>query len=316
MKDLSIVIVNWNTCDYLKNCLNSVISNIKNINYDILVFDNNSKDNSIELLKTKFPNVKLYHSSINIGFGKANNVLIKNCDSEFILILNPDTLFLNDSFEDMFYYFKNHPKFGALGCKILNTDNSIQYTCTRSFPDLWTVFCEQTFLYSIFKNSKLFAKHLMTYWDHNDIRNIDLLSGAMILTRKSTLTNVNNFDEDYFMYGEDIDLCWKIKQAGWDIVFYPFFKIIHYGGKSTIQSFENNFFYSYVTLELFFSKYKPSLYMHVFRLFVITGSFIRILFTLPLMLVSNKNKCHILILRLKVYLKVILKFIGFARITQ
>jgi len=316
MKKLSILIVNWNTSSYLKQCLLSIRSQCTSIDHDIFVFDNNSTDNSVEMLNKEFKEVKLFTSGINIGFGGANNSLLKHTESEYILFLNPDTLFLDNTLIKMIEYMDKNISIGASGCKILNEDGSLQPTCARSFPDLFTVFSEQLFLYKLFPKSKLFSKHLMTYWNHGDIKEVELLSGAMILTKKIVIDNTGTFDERFYMYGEDIDLCWRIKHNGWKIVFYPYCTITHFGGKSTIQSFVDNFYLSYSTLDLFFSKYKSKPYVAFFRLFVILGCIIRFLASVAVYLPSNSFQKKNISLKIKVYVQVINNFIAITKTNE
>lgn len=266
MIDLSIIIVNWNTKDYLQKCLNSVYENTRDITFEIIIVDNASNDSSVEMVKYNFSGVILIENEKNFGFAAANNQALKRSRGKFVLILNPDTEVLPRSLNVMVDFLKRNSKAGAAGPKILNPDNSIQLTCARNFPTLSTEFFWLTTLIRRFPKNKIIGNYLMSYWDHNDRRQVDCLSGACIMVRRDVLEKSSFFDEDYFMYGEDIDLCYCIKKAGWQIWYLPDAKIIHYGGASSKKISESAAIYDRRAIQLFFKKHYSRSTAGIYRL--------------------------------------------------
>ena len=254
--DLSIIIVNWNARDYLRKCLESVNKHSNGLNLEIFVVDNSSNDGSIEMLKREFTKINLIENKNNPGFGAANNQALKKCGSEYVLILNPDTEVSAGALSAMVNFMKENKKAGAVGAKLLSADKTIQFTCARNFPTLLTEFFWLTTLVRRFPNNRLIGGYLMSYWDHNDRREVNCLSGACIMARLEVLRELDYFDEDYFMYGEDIDLCYRIKKAGWNIWYLPEAEIIHYGGVSSKNISERAVIYDRESLYTFFRKHQ------------------------------------------------------------
>lgn len=253
--DLSIVIVNWNARDYLKKCVASIYKDATNPSFEIIVVDNASSDGSTEMLRNEFPGVILIENKNNLGFGAANNKALKKCASEFVLMLNPDTEVLDGAFAAMVSFMRQNEKAGAVGAKLLNTDGTIQLTCARNFPTLITEFFWLTTLVRRFPKSRVVGKYLMSYWDHKDRREVDCLSGACIMARLEVLKRLNYFDEDYFMYGEDVDLCYCFKKAGWQVWYLPEAEIIHYGGASSKKIAATAAIYDRIAIKVFFKKH-------------------------------------------------------------
>lgn len=253
--DLSIVIVNWNSKDYLRRCLESIYRNPGTLILEIVVVDNGSNDGSAEMLKREFSNVKLIENKGNPGFGAANNQALKRCESDFVLILNPDTEVSAGALELMVNFLRQNEKAGAVGGKLLNADRTVQLTCARNFPTLLTEFCWLTTLVRRFPDNKIIGRYLMSYWDHNDRREVNCLSGACIMARRDVLKALDYFDERFFMFGEDVDLCYRIKRSGWQIWYLPEAEIIHYGGGSSKGIAEAAAIYDRTAISIFFRKY-------------------------------------------------------------
>ena len=264
--DLSIVIVNWNARDYLRKCLKSVYANPDGLGLEIFVVDNSSTDGSPAMLKKEFPGVKVIENKGNPGFGAANNQALKICESDFALILNPDTEISTGALAAMVGFLKQNGKAGAVGAKLLNADGTIQLTCARNFPTLLTEFFWLTTLVRRFPRNRVVGKYLMSYWDHNDKREVDCLSGACIMARLGALKKLDYFDEDYFMYGEDVDLCYRIKKAGWQIWYLPEAEIIHYGGGSSGRIAETAAIYDRISIAKFFGKHRGILTAIAYRI--------------------------------------------------
>lgn len=293
--DISIVIVNYNVKDFLKDCLNSIYkSNFTGI-YETIVVDNNSDDNSVSELSTSFPHVKFIQLNENLGFSKANNIGFKEAKGEFLLILNPDTILNSDTIQKTYDFYKSKSNIGAVGCKVLNEDLSFQLACRRSFPTPWNSFCKLFGLQNIFPKSKLFSKYNLTYLDENQTYEVDALIGAFIFTKKSILDEINGFDEEYFMYGEDLDLCFKIKEKNYNIYYFHETSIIHFKGESTKRSNINEVKHFYDAMQIFVKKH----YSHsfIFLLFLKYGIKIR-----EIISYLNKFKLDILLIVLDLLL--------------
>ena len=183
---------------------------------------------------------------------------MKIAKGKFILLINPDTLVSEDTFAKMISFFEKNPEAGLAGCKILNPDGTFQLACRRSFPGPWTSFCKVTGLSSLFPNSKLFARYNLTYHDENKTYEVDAISGSFMMMRKEVYEKVGGFDEDFFMYGEDLDLCYRIQKSGYKVFYFHETQIIHYKGESTKRSSldETKFFYD--AMNLFVKKHLSS----------------------------------------------------------
>ena len=226
MKDnLSIVIVNYNSGKYLHDCLTSVFESKKELDLDIWVVDSCSSDNSIEYAKKDFPNIRYILNLENIGFTKSNNQALREISNEYILILNPDTKVLPGTLSKMVKFIKENQEVGAATCKVELSNGKIDWGSHRGFPTPLA-----SFFYYFLHDDKYY--HLSKL-DMNKPHEVDAITGAFFLTRKSVLDKIGLFDEDYFMYGEDLDLCFRIKKAGYKIMFIPDIKIIHYKGVSS-----------------------------------------------------------------------------------
>lgn len=235
-KKLDIVIVNYNGGELILDCLRSIEQAKNEANIQIFVVDNASSDNSVSEIKRLYPKVNLLQSSTNLGFAKANNLALKKLTSEYILILNPDVKVLPGTLKYMLQFMEGNIDVGAASCKVELTSGKLDWASHRGFPTPWA-----SFLYFIFKNDSLY--HL-TNKDMDKAHEVDGIAGAFFLTRKSVLEKVGLFDEDYFMYAEDLDLCYRIKKAGdeqgsshakhnYKIMYVPEVKIIHYKGATS-----------------------------------------------------------------------------------
>ena len=234
--DVSVVIVNYNVRDFLVQAIRSVERASRNLSTEIWVVDNNSIDDSVETVRREFPDVHLIANRDNAGFGVANNQAIRECKGEFVFILNPDTIVQEDTLDRMVAFMRSHVDCGALGCRILNPDGSFAPESRRAFPTPEIAFWRMTGLGKLFPHSKRFGGYNMTYLPIDEAAEVDALSGSCMMTRREALIGPRGaglFDEDFFMYGEDLDLCYRIQQSGWSIWYTPDTCIIHYKGEST-----------------------------------------------------------------------------------
>jgi len=259
--DLSIIIVNYNVKEFLQNLIHSIYQAVKNITYEIIIVDNASEDGSIEFLKEKFSDVKLIENKKNLGFSKANNIGLKEAKGEFLLLLNPDTIVSEDTFDKMIMFFKENPGAGLAGCKILNPDGTLQLACRRSFPGPWTSFCKVTGLSSFFPKSRLFARYNLTFLDENQTNEVDAISGSFMMFTREVYEKVGGLDEDFFMYGEDLDLCYRIQKEGYKVFYVHSTQIIHYKGESTKRSSFDETRVFYGAMHLFVKKHLSSSFL-------------------------------------------------------
>jgi len=309
--DLSIIIVNWNTKELLKDCIKSIYKKTQNIDYEIIIVDNASKDGSVKMLKEEFPQCITIASKENLGFAKGNNRAIQKANGKYILFLNPDTELKTEAIGGMINFMKENDEIGAIGCKLLNRDGSIQFTCARKFPTPFNKFCFLTMLNRIFPTCKFVSSTEMNYWDHLDSREVECLSGACVLTRKKIIDQVGGFDEKFFMYCEDVELCYRIKNHGWRIYYLAGEAIYHYSGASSNQRNES-YFSTLLQLESnqnFLADNCGRSKAIQFRIAVFTGSIIRIIAIILILLgaiIYKSNKKQIAIYSIKKYFNIFL----------
>lgn len=227
---LSIIILNYNHKNLLKNCLKSLKEAELKLDYEIIISDNNSSDDSQEFLaqlETKDPDLKVILNSKNLGYAQANNQAIKLARGEYILILNPDIIVLPDSIERLVKYLQKNKKVGMVGPQLLNPNKTIQYSCYR-FPKLITPAVRRTFLGRLPGFKQELKRYLMLDYNHQQTREVDWLIGACLMIKKEVLEEVDSFDERYFLYFEDVDLAKKVWQAGYKVVYLPKAQMIHF----------------------------------------------------------------------------------------
>jgi GT2 family glycosyltransferase len=232
MVDVSIIIVNWNTRGALCDCLKSVYEETGNIQFEVIVVDNASSDGSVEMVKSEFPGVILVENSENKGFARANNIGIQASRGRYVCLVNSDVIVLEDCIEKLMSFMDEHPGLGMAGPRILSPDRALQLSC-RHFPTIWNNVCQALTLNHLFPKSRFFSGAFMDYWNHDSIRSVDVLSGCFWIVRRESLNEVGLLDENFFIYGEDLDWCRRFHQVGWDVVFYPRAEAIHIGGASS-----------------------------------------------------------------------------------
>ncbi len=231
---LSIIILNYNCKEKISQCLADVKNlKIENADYEVIVVDNNSTDGSPETIKLNGSWMKLIQNDQNLGFAKANNRGLKLARGEYVLFLNPDTEIPQGTIETMLEFMTNYITVGAATCRVELADHRLDPACHRGFPTPWASLCYFLKLEKLFPKRKIFGQYHMTWCNLAEIHEIDTPSGCFFLVRRSILEKVGAFDEDYFLYGEDVDLSFRIKQAGYKIFYNPKVKIIHYKGISS-----------------------------------------------------------------------------------
>ncbi|OQX56616.1 MAG: hypothetical protein B5M53_00480 [Candidatus Cloacimonas sp. 4484_209] len=269
MKELSVIIVNWNTKNVLKNCIISIYKTVKKIEFEVIVVDNGSTDGSAEMIRKEFPYVKLIENRRNRGFAAANNQAIKKAEGAFILLLNSDTVVLDNAIEKTLSFIKNKKDAGAVGCKLLNADYSLQPSCYNFYS-----FFKRAILRKIPKfliPSKYYKnlESLIISWGYDEIRDVDYVRGAFLMVRNTIFDEIGLFDESFFMYGEEEDLCYRMKNAGWKVYFYPDAQIIHLKGAS-VKKKETEILQRVVTDMLFLKKHHSLCSYLTIRFLVIT----------------------------------------------
>lgn len=229
---LTIIIVNYNVKYFLHQCLCSVERALHGIEGEIVVVDNHSTDGSVPFLKQLHPNVRFIENVKNVGFAKANNLVLHDCESKYALLLNPDTIVSEDTLRVCTDWMDNHDRVGAVGVKMLNADGSFAKESRRAVPTPWVSFCKMTRLCHLFPQSRLFGRYYMDYLDRELPAEIEIVSGAFMMLHVGTLKKVGLLDEDFFMYGEDIDLTYRLLKGGYHNYYLPM-RILHYKGEST-----------------------------------------------------------------------------------
>lgn len=252
---LSVIIVNYNVQHFLEQCLHSVLNAGRKVPIEIIVVDNNSVDGSVSMVKEKFPSVSLIENKKNTGFSFANNQAIKISSGEYILLLNPDTVVEEDTFEKVVSFMDTHPDAGGLGVKMLDGKGKFLPESKRGLPTPAVAFYKIFGLAALFPKSKLFGKYHLGYLDKDKTHEVDILSGAFMLMRKTVLDKVGLLDETFFMYGEDIDLSYRIILGGYKNYYFPETRIIHYKGESTKKSSVNYVFVFYKAMVIFAQKH-------------------------------------------------------------
>lgn len=255
MHQLSVIIVNYNVRYFLEQALHSVMRATRNIDAEVWVVDNNSVDGSMEMVKSLFPSVKCLENKENLGFSKANNQAIRMSQSRYVLLLNPDTVLQDDTLEKCVAFMDDHSDAGGLGVRMIDGKGQFLPESKRGLPSPAVAFYKMTGLSALFPRSKTFGRYHLKFLNENSIHRVDVLSGAFMLLRSEVLQKIGLLDEDFFMYGEDIDLSYRITQAGYHNYYFPQTTIIHYKGESTKKRSANYVKVFYNAMVLFARKH-------------------------------------------------------------
>ncbi|MFC1559535.1 glycosyltransferase family 2 protein [Candidatus Margulisiibacteriota bacterium] len=255
MQDLSIIIANHNSKEYLDRCLSSVVKTASDISHEIILVDNASSDGSVKLVREKYPQVKVIENGENLGFSKASNKGIRSAAGKYIMLLNNDVLIKERALKKLVDFLRENSDAGAVGPKLLNIDGTIQHQCRRDFPTPMNAFFYFSGLGRLFPKNKSLNAYLRTYLDDEVVGAVDSLCGASMVVRKEAIKKIGLLDEDYFMYGEDLDWCYRIKKAGWKIYYQPQAEIVHYGGRTSRQNSYKNIYEFHKAMRLFYRKH-------------------------------------------------------------
>jgi len=277
---LSIVIVNFNVKAFLQQALESIYKAISGIETEIIVVDNHSVDGSVKMLSNQFPDVTLIANTENLGFAKANNQALQIAKGEYIWFLNPDTLVQEDTPGKLIAGMEADLEIGMLGCKILNDDGSLQLACRRSFPTPWVAFTKLTGLAKLFPRVKWFGLYNLTHLDPDEAYEVEAISGSCMFTRRQAIEQVGQLDETFFMYGEDLDWCYRFGKAGWKVAYTPDTSIIHYKGESSKVAAWDSMTHFYRAMDIFAKKHFRSSSRFPLHWLLRGGIFIRYLLSI------------------------------------
>ncbi|RBN50898.1 glycosyltransferase family 2 protein [Flavobacterium psychrolimnae] len=232
---LSVIILNYNVRYFLEQCVLSVENALKTIDGEIIVIDNNSSDYSCAMMKQRFPNVKLIQNNENLGFPKGNNIGVAQAQGEYICILNPDTVVAEDTFTKVLAFAQKQSDLGVLGCKLIDGAGNFLPESKRGIPTPWVAFTKVTGLYKIVPKFRIFGKYYAQHLNENQTGKVDILVGAFMFLKRDLYLEVGGFDEDCFMYSDDIDLSYRILQKGKSNFYFHETTVIHYKGESTVK---------------------------------------------------------------------------------
>lgn len=251
--DLSVVLLSYNTLELTRACLRTLLtSDLGKFTMEVILCDNGSADGSVEMVEREFPSVRIIENKTNLGFAAGNNPGIRVAKGRYVLLLNTDTEVPERTLQTMIDYMDHTPDAGAATCNILLPDGRMDAACHRGFPTPWVAFTYVTKLERLFPRTRLFGEYHQGYKDLSTVHEVDCIVGAFFLVRREVIQAVGLLDEDYFMYGEDIDWCYRIRQAGWKIMYNPRVSILHKKKQSGRASMLKK---RRVTTEVYFHKY-------------------------------------------------------------
>ena len=256
MLSCSVIIIAYNSCDFIPACLKSVRDACEGIDSQIIVLDNGSNEPIIPEIKNFFPEVEWIDSKENLGFGKGCNLAEKHATKPYLFFINPDTIISKNAFREMLKFMEEHPESGTVGCRILNEDGSLQWACRRSFPTIVSAVSKTIGLAAMFPKSKTLASYNMTYADPDEMIEVDAISGSFFCIRRDVYEKLHGFDEDYFMYGEDLDLCFRTKKMGLKNYYTPVTNILHFKGQSCRTRRWGSYVDFYKAMLIFVKKHK------------------------------------------------------------
>ena len=268
---LSVIIVNYNVKYFLEYCLYSVVKALKNIDGEIFVVDNNSTDGSKDFFQNSYPGVNFIWNTTNEGFAKANNKALLQASGDYILFLNPDTIVSEDCFEKCIAFLRSKKNLAACGVKMIDGSGRFLKESKRAFPAPMTSLYKLTGLSKIFPKSKTFSKYHLGYLDENKNHKVDVLAGAFIMVPKIIIDQIGGFDESFFMYGEDIDISYRIQKAGYTNFYFAETCVIHFKGESTRKGSLNYVKMFYKAMSVFVKKHYGGTTAGLFNFFIHVG---------------------------------------------
>ena len=233
MLRISVVIVSYNTRALVLKCLRTVFQSLGDLDLEVFLVDNASHDGTAQAVREEFPQCQVIANERNEGFSRANNKAMRESTGDYVLLLNPDTMVSEDVLEKMLHFMETNPDVGMVSSKLVTEDGSLDLACRRSFPSIWDGLCRAAGISHRFPKSRLFARYNLTYLDEDETYEVDAVNGAFMFTRREAVEEVGLLDEAFFMYMEDLDWCYRFKQAHWKIMYHPVATTIHLKGKSS-----------------------------------------------------------------------------------
>lgn len=285
--DLSIIIVNYNVKFFLEQCLCSTIKATEGLDVEIFVVDNASSDESVDFIKENFPTIKLLALCENIGFAKANNLALKKAVGKYVLYLNPDTIVHENVFKDCISFLEIHKDAGAAGVRMLDGAGCFLPESKRAFPGVWVSFWKICGMAALFPKSKVFNRYALGNLNNETVHEVDVLSGAFMLIRKEIVDKLKGFDEDYFMYGEDIDLSWRIIKAGYKNYYLGQTQIIHFKGESTSKDSLKYVKTFYGAMKIFVNKHNAGNYAFLTKFLLKIAILVKAIFSMFFIVVKQ-----------------------------
>ncbi len=271
--DLTVAIISYNTKDLLRECLRSISDSRPSVIYEIVVVDNSSTDGSGEMVKTDFPDAQIIENQENAGFARACNQALTRAVSEYVLILNSDTVITEGCLDTLFAFMKSHKDTGAVGPLILNFDNSVQYS-SRNFPSFLDA-TVHAFLGTILPSNPFSKRYKRIECSHQSEQEVDWISGAAMCVRKEAASSIGRFDEAYHMYVEDMDFCYRLWRENWKVYFLPDAKVYHYIGQSSKQMSQKMIIEHQKSIYRFYSKLYQDKPWRYLKLLIGLGLFLR-----------------------------------------
>ncbi len=230
--DVSVLVVSWNTRDLLRECLRSIYLRPSSVSLEVICVDNASSDGSVEMVRREYPQVRIIANQTNERFVAANNQAIQVARGRYVLLLNSDTIVLEDAIGALVRFADRNPRGAVFGGRVLNPDLTLQRSCFR-YPSVLNALLSATYLYKIFPRSQFFGRQFMTWWSYDDSREVETVSGCFALVRREAIQAVGAMDPIFYFYVDDDDWCYRFASEGWKVMFTPEARIIHYGGRST-----------------------------------------------------------------------------------
>jgi len=287
--DVSIIIVAWNVKQLLHDCLKSVYDQTRDIEFEVIYVDNASEDGSVEIVERDFSEVIIIENDENQGFIKANNQAIKIAEGRYVLLLNSDTIILDNAISKTVEFADAHPEAAVVGCRVLNPDMTLQRTCVMYHSPL-NLFLSATYLYKLFPRNKFFGREAMTWWDFDDVREVETVSGCFSLVRTKAIEQVGLMDPIYFVYGDDPDWCYRFKKEGWKIMFTSEPNIIHYGGQTTKHMAREFSLQCCGSILIFIKKHKGTFAFYLARIFLAIFFLLRVPYWLATGLIKSDER--------------------------
>jgi len=278
---LSVIIVNYNAGPLLRKCVESVYRQTTRLDFHLWVVDNGSRDGSAKKIQKEFPQATVLFSKDNLGFAKANNMAIRQSDSEYVLLLNPDTVILDRAIEKTVAFMESHPTTGVSGCKVLNEDGTLQLACRRAIPTPRIAFFRLSGLSRLFPKSRSMGKYNLTYLSSDKTHEVEAVSGSFLMIRREVIDQIGLLDERFFMYGEELDWCLRAKHAGWKIMYVPHGQVIHYKGECSRSNRRRAMYEYHRSMYLFHKKHFAAKCSLPVNGIVYAGIALRVLTSIP-----------------------------------